>query len=207
MNYEDIQRRFCSNSSGGQKSGDRPSRMGLRAIRNARESAHFLRDPVLVIGCGDGTEMLTMIETGIVTDVIGVEIVRERVARGREAGLRIRQGNVDQLLTHSLGLHGKKFDVHASHIFEHCRNLDRSIFNVTQLMGIGNRISIFTPIEPKGTGNKAHFSPIPSLGFLYDKFADSFSSGFSFRVLFMEYRFDLELEGVMILEKIPFKKG
>jgi SAM-dependent methyltransferase len=181
--------------------------MGLRAIRNARESSHFLSDPVLVLGCGDGTEILAMLETRLISDVIGVEIVRERVNRGREAGLRIRRGDVDQLLTHSLGLHGKKFDIHASHVFEHCRNLDRSIFNVIQLMGIGNRVSVFTPIEPKGTGNKAHFSPISSLGFLFDKFADNLSSGFSFRVLFMEYRFDLELEGVMILEKIPFKKG
>lgn len=203
--FETNQARFTSNSSGGPNAGDKPSRMGQRAIRHAREAAGWFSGPVIALGCADGTEVIALKNEGIEW-VVGVEVVHERVLRGQAAGLDIRHGTVEGLTDPSLGLYklrGAKYNFLASHVLEHCHNLEAAIHNVVRLMGYGNRIVIFAPIEPNGSGNKAHVSPIPSLGFLFDRFVtvERFRRMSTFSVLYMRYRFDLELEGVLILEK------
>lgn len=209
--FEVNQARFTSNSSGGPVAGDRPSRMGLRAIRHATEAAGWLRSPVVALGCADGTEILALKKQGI-ENVIGVEVVRERVVRGQAAGLDVRHGTVEGIIDPSVGLYrvgGRKYDIFASHVLEHCHNLNAAVHNIVRLMGVGNRIVIFSPIEPNGSGNKAHLSPIRSLGFLFDQFVTvaRFRRLSTFEVLYMKYRFDLELEGVLILEKTAVSEG
>lgn len=200
--YENIQRRFCSNSSHG---GGDLTRMGQRAVRNAVEALQWLHPSILCVGCGDGAEMQAMKDAGMAADqLLGVEVVDTRVETAKSRGFNVVHSSAEDMIEHVDG----EYDIYVGHTLEHTYDLLKAINSIKSLCS--KRIVIIVPIEFRGTsGNKAHFTPVRSLGWLYDVFSpfNPKVDKETWKVLLAMYRYNLESEGIMVLEKIPYIHG
>jgi hypothetical protein len=190
LSYETVQERFCSNS----RSGDTASRMGQRLTKNVLEAVPFFQTrgnnlPILDIGCGDAWGLECFKNNGF-KDLYGIEVVQSRIDVASKHGFTVYKGMAEDTLTVLLkaGLNSKKFNVFCSHVLEHCVDQGKVI---EDLKSISNIIWIVVPIEPKGSGNKAHFSPVKNL----DQIAKYFDT--TWTCLKKEERFNLEPEGLL----------
>lgn len=191
-NYEEIQQNFTSNSRG--------TRMGRRAANNVAEFASFLSLPIVMVGCGDGFEIECMLqhfgisieENARTQQVIGLEITKTRVQTAQAAGLPVYEAPAENILE---VLNGTQRTIYCAHTLEHCFSASTVIesFKKAAL----DTIVIVVPIEIRGrTVNKAHYFPIANLGYIANMF------GMNWKIT-MGYRFNLELEGWIVLKRDP----
>lgn len=187
-NYEIIQQKYTSNSRG--------TRMGRRVTKNVVEFAPRLKPPILMVGCGDGLELEYMskqLNIPATEEYIkGIEVTSERVAIAQANNLPIVLGAAENILD----ITGEtKYNIYCAHTLEHCfnRNLVIEGFKKVAL----DTIVIIVPIELSGrTRNRAHYSPISNLGGIANQF------GMDWQIT-SSYRFNIELEGVLILQRDP----
>lgn len=200
-NYEQIQRRFTSNSRG--------TRMGRRVLENVKECAKYLdpKIPTLCVGCGDGYEIECLqaalsthhIRNNIATfdsmptiDVVGIEVSQERVNTAKKRGFNVFQGTAEDL--HNVALNRTKYNIYCAHTLEHCYDQSRVFDNFKKICA--NTIVIIVPIESRGKSpNKSHYTPIPNLGSIAIHF------GMGWRVVNLSYRHHLESEGLLVLTR------
>lgn len=188
-NYEFIQTKYTSSSRG--------TRMGRRVSKNTAEAAQYLKPPILTVGAGDGWEMEQLAknlnilpEKGIIE---GIELTKARVDIAKQHNLPIHYGSAENILD-IVG--DKKYNIYCAHTIEHCTNRELVIENFKKIAL--DTIVLIVPIEIKGrTGNRAHFSPIANLGYIANLF------GMDWKVINMSYRFNIELEGLIVLKKDP----
>lgn len=188
-NYEAIQQKYCSSSRG--------TRMGRRVAQNVVECAQYLKPPILVVGCGDGLEVELLAKELNVPPtenfIKGIEITPERVEIAKAHNLPVVQGSAEDLPA----LVGEtKYSIYCAHVLEHCfdRNLVIENFKKIAL----DRIVIIVPVEIRGrTRNRAHYNPIPNLGYLVNLF------GMDWKAINISYRWHIELEGLIVLERDP----
>ena len=189
--YEDIQRKFCSNSRQAPNLIV-PDRMGKRLERNIAEVAKYFDKsvPILDIGCGDGLSLQIWAAHGF--NAKGLEIVKERVATAAMHGLDVTQGSAEDLI----GGKVSGLNVFASHCLEHTRDQPK-VMKVLQDIA-EQTICILVPIEFKmKSGNIAHFSPVKNL-----EQVKAMVDKTRWRVQYEEYRSHLEPEGLLILRRI-----
>lgn len=191
--YESIQRRYCSNSRA-KKEGDQPGRMGQRLLENVDEAwVTVLRDaggPILDVGCGDGLGMARFLSLGA-PGVIGIEVVKDRVAVAVEHGLNVVQGMAEDLS----GWPDRSVEVFCSHCLEHTRDQSRAMGEIFRVARCGVWLAV--PVEPKGSGNPAHFSPVRAVENLLS-LVPRLSDWVVVRCL---CRFHLEREGVLAFKR------
>ncbi|MBE3138200.1 MAG: methyltransferase domain-containing protein, partial [Actinobacteria bacterium] len=191
LSYETVQEKFCSNSRS-PKGG--ASSMGGRLTKNILEAVPFFQMygdnlPILDIGCGDAWGLECFKNNGF-KDLYGIELVQPRIDVALKQGFTVYKGMAEDTLTvlSKYGLNSKKFNVFCSHVLEHCIDQNKVI---EDLKSISNIIWIVVPIEPNGSGNKAHYSPVKNLG----QIANHFDS--TWTCLKKEERFNLESEGLV----------
>jgi hypothetical protein len=185
--YEQIQHNKTSRSRG--------TRMGQRVTRNVEEFVEVAKrlqvpiDNVLCVGAGDGWEVQEFMRFGYTS--IGVEVAEERCKVAKEHNIDVIYGVVEEL---SSLFPPKKWNVYCAHTLEHCFNRDLAI---EQMMKVTKDwIYIVAPIEPRGSPNKAHYSPIRDL----QGIKDAFSKGW---VKIREvHRFNLEPEGSLLFRRV-----
>jgi len=189
-NYEMIQEKFCSNS----RSGNIASRMGQRLTKNVMEADPFFKNygnnlPILDIGCGDAWGLECFKNSGF-KNLYGIEIVQSRIDVALKYGFTVYKGMAEDTIKVLLkaGLNAKKFNVFCSHVLENCVNQGKVVENLKK---ISNIIWIVVCVEPNGTANKSHYSPVKNL----DQIANYFDS--TWTCLKKEERFNLETEAVI----------
>ena len=191
--FEEIQRKYCSNSRSGKSR--KPSRMGNRLVRNVSEALpYFLENggkdaPILDIGCGDGLGLEVFKENGF-TDVTGVEVVQERVETAQSYDLKVLQGTAETVKD-VLKDTGKKYNIFCSHTLEHCQDQPLALSQIKDLAL--SLVWILVPVEfKKKSGNVAHFTPIDSLEQLR-----AFFDPMEWKNVRYMYRNNLEAEGLL----------
>jgi len=190
-NYEQIQRNYTSDSRG--------TRMGRRVAKNAQEMAPYLKPPICCVGCGDGWEVeqlsqaLGIQRAEIQGNILGVEVTKDRVSVAQANNLPVVEGAAENLAD-IVG--DTKYNIYCAHTLEHC--FDRKIV-VENFKKIAlDTIVIIVPVEIRGrTRNRAHYSPISNLGVIANLF------GMDWKTVNMSYRYNIELEGVLVLKRDP----
>jgi SAM-dependent methyltransferase len=196
IQYEKTQLKMCSNSR--IAGGIEPARMGKRLMRNIAEAAPFFlaygnKLPILDVGCGDGWGMECFKSHGFV-DMIGIELVQERVDIAKKYGFSVFKGVAEDTLKvlQEHALMNVKYNVFISHTLEHCFDQKKVI---EDLKTIANIFWIIVPIEVTGSRNYAHKSAIRSL----DQLALYFDS--TWELLKRDERSNCEPEGLLAYVK------
>jgi len=188
-NYEAIQQHYTSNSRG--------TRMGRRVARNVAEMAQYLKPPILSVGCGDGWELEMLAQTLKVPAtseyVRGIEVTAERVTEAQSHQLDVQLGSLENFPE----LCGeKRYNIYCAHTLEHSFDKVKAIENLKQVAL--DTVVLIIPVEIHGKSrNRAHYSPIANLGYLANLF------GMNWKVVNMMYRWNVELEGVLVLNRNP----
>lgn len=142
-NYEEIQdaeSAFSTDTIWGQRERD--------SIDKYKE---FFTGKILEIGCNDGYGMEYMKKLGY--DVEGIDISPTKVKRAQEKGLKVIKGRME-----NLPFEYKSFGtIFCSHTLEHARDIKKA---VSEMQRVAHRVIIIVPIEPEGSNNPAHSSPI-----------------------------------------------
>lgn len=190
--FAEIQRRYTSNSRG--------TKAGIRVVSNVNNCAKYLNTPIMCIGCGDGLEVEEMIRCLNISptfdNIIGIEVTPDRVLTAKGRKLPVIEGTVENITNIIKLQYGceKKFSVYSAHTLEHTFNLDLAIENIKEIAL--EIVVIIVPIELSGkSGNIAHNHPIANLGIIVNKF------GLDWKVVIMEYRWNTELEGLIVLKR------
>lgn len=188
-NYEFIQTKYTSNSRG--------TRMGRRIVRNVNEMAQYLKPPVCCVGCGDGWEVEQLAKAMKIPiekeSIIGAEVTKERVSTALANKVPVIEGMAENLVD-LLG--EKSYNIYCVHTLEHCYDRDLAIANFKKVAI--DTIVIIVPVEVVGrTRNRAHFSPIANMGYIANLF------GMDWKVINLSYRWNIELEGVLVLKRNP----
>lgn len=190
--YEAIQTHYTSNSRG--------TRMGRRIIKNVNQLASFLQPPIICVGCGDGFELecllkhfnISIEENANTKQIVGLEVTKSRVQIGYANNLPVYEGPAENI-TQFVG--EIKYNIYCAHCLEHCFDRDAVIENFKKIAL--DTIVIVVPIELSGrTRNRAHYAPIPNLGYITNLF------GMDWKATTF-YRWNIELEGVLILKRDP----
>ena len=151
----------------------------FRVMRNVgMAAAYFPEDePVLCFGCGDGFEIEAWRLLGF--DAVGVELsdIKRTVAAKRRL-------TVYKSMPSGIGA-----NIYCAHTIEHLPYIKKTIKELWHIC-LSVMCLIF-PIEPHGTRNPSHLSPIKSLD-------DIDVPG---RILYKQSRFNDEPEGVIICKR------
>jgi glycosyltransferase involved in cell wall biosynthesis len=124
---------------------------GKREIDSIDRYKEFIVGKVLEIGCNDGYGMEYMKKLGI--DVEGLDISPTKVKRALEKGLKVTEGTMSHL-----PFEDKSFDtIFCSHTLEHASKIKKA---TEEMRRVAHRVIIIVPIEPEGSDNPAHSSPI-----------------------------------------------
>jgi hypothetical protein len=174
--------------------------MGRRVARNVAEFAPLLNPPIAMIGCGDGFEVECMLkhfnipieQNAVSKQIIGLEVTKNRVEIAQASHLPVYEGSAENILDFVGDI---KYNIYCAHTLEHCFNKQATIESFKKIAL--DTIVIIVPIELRGrTRNRAHYSPISNLGSIANQF------GMDWKIT-MTYRFNIELEGVVILKRDP----
>ena len=187
-NYEFIQNKYTSSSRG--------TRMGRRVAKNVTECAQYLKPPVLVVGCGDGFEIECLAQSlkidAVPENILGIEVTSERVETAKAYNLPVVLGAAENI-PEIVG--DKKYNIYCVHTLEHCFDKKLVIENFKKVAL--DTIVIIVPIEVRGTKNRAHFSPIKSMGHISNCF------GMDWKVINLSYRWNIEPESLLVLKRDP----
>jgi 2-polyprenyl-3-methyl-5-hydroxy-6-metoxy-1,4-benzoquinol methylase len=94
---------------------------------------------ILDIGCGNGRHM-AYLKRKYNVDVVGIELNQKAVAVGKNAGLNIFHGSIDDYATNN------EYDViYLSHVLEHLSKPYDALKNINKLLKKGGRIVIALP--------------------------------------------------------------
>lgn len=147
--YRKLQTAHCDHSRG--------TRKGARILRNIGEVARFfpLDEPVLCVGSGDGLEVEAWQLLGY--HAHGVEVSPEKAMIARDHGAATTEAPAEGLDAVE-GL----WNIYCAHTLEHCRDA-RAVLAHFLRMALST-ICIIVPVEPRGTRNPSHLSPVLDLG-------------------------------------------
>ena len=203
-NYAKDQRRFTSNSRG--------TKAGERIIRNVAECSKYLSAPILNIGCGDGFEVEQLCSNlgdmkATSDNIFGIEVAVDRASYAKKLGLPVVEGVAENMAKHikEYYKYDRKFNIYCAHTLEHTFNPYVVISNMKDVALA--TVVIIVPIELSGkSGNLSHLNPIPNLGIIINQF------GLNWKVVHASYRYNQELEGLLVLKRdpmnwpVPFKR-
>lgn len=174
LEIERLQNAHCDWSRG--------TRKGHRILRNVGEVARFFpsEEPLLCFGCGDGLEVEAWKLLGY--DAVGCEISKEKSAKAEVFGVRIMSQK-------ALGVYS--LNVYCAHTIEHVVDA-KAILEWFSKIALST-VCIICPIEPNGSRNPSHLSPVRAL-------TDIMVPGM--KVVQMIERYNDEPEGLIVFKRI-----
>ena len=172
---ERLQDRHCDWSRGTKK--------GFRVLRNVGDAArHFpLSEPLMCFGCGDGLEVEAFKLLGF--DVIGCDISRKKRLVAEQHNTLVYAPD-DPLLEQI------ERNIYCAHTIEHVEDLVQTLEYFEEVAI--STICIICPIEPRGSRNPSHLSPIRSIRDL------ELSDWTYWKPIRIEERFNDEPEAVLV---------
>lgn len=184
MTEEQLQSTHCDKSRGTSK--------GARILRNIGEVSKYypINEPILCIGCGDGLEIEAWKLLGY-NDVRGIEIDREKAKIAKKHGCNVSTHNIeDWFINEDLFIDvikpGERLNVYCAHTLEHCSSVEIVIGTIKDLTL--NTACIIVPIEPNGTKNPSHHSPVKKLSDI----------NLDMPIVLCAERYNDELEGIKV---------
>lgn len=149
LSYRDLQTKHCDYS--------RKTRKGARILRNIGEVAKFfpLDEPILCVGSGDGLEVQAWNLLGYQAQGVDVSPAKAQVALDHGVPTtEIPAERLDQFPKNSA-------NIYCAHTLEHTK--DPWLVMKHFLRIAVSTVCIIVPVEPKGTKNPAHVSPVIDL--------------------------------------------
>jgi hypothetical protein len=173
LNLEKLQDDHCDFTRGTNKR--------FRVLRNVGEAAKYfpIDEPIICIGSGDGFEVEVWKLLGF--NAFGCEISTRKRIIAKAFGVTSVTNFAD-----SQG----RCNIYCAHTIEHMKQAQLEINNWTKR--VKTVICCIFPIEPMGTRNPSHLSPIKSLNTL--KFPNM-------EILLKQERFNDEREGIIIARR------
>jgi len=147
---EKLQYRWSSSNSKGIRLG---AINRVDEIFNIRKSLKwkFPMNSVLIIGAQWGHEANRYREQGV-KKIVCLDMVKRFIDMCKERGFKTVNTSIEKWKP-------TEFDgVHASHVLEHCYDREKAVENVKAAAQYWCYISV--PIEPEGTKDPAHLSPV-----------------------------------------------
>jgi hypothetical protein len=151
LGYQELQYKWCVGR------GDEVQASAAGRVQNATEIVRRLglsKSGVLVIGPQHGFELQEYQDLGF-APVVGLEVVESFCQDGRALGFEVYQGDCEHLASVVPG----RWNIHASHILEHCYDQQEAVRQITQACDEWCFVGV--PIEPTG-GSDGHCHPIRS---------------------------------------------
>lgn len=145
-----LQEQHCDDSRG--------TRKGARILRNVGEFARwFPRDePIICVGAGDGLEVEAWQLLG--HEATGIDISPKKARVASKFGVPVLD-----LDAHGADYRGR--NIYCAHTLEHCKDAESLLYSFA--LNALSTICVIVPIEPDGSRNPSHLSPIRNLSQLH----------------------------------------